>query len=274
MIFRLRYLQHQLELGVGEFLIGRSPECQLALDDPLVSRRHAALIIAPNSVTVQDLGSRNGVLVNGARIDRPVELDDGDTITIGSQKLSLSAFHPSNPDAFRRRAGSQTLSAMQEVLDAHRTPDGAKQQEVSKRIDALHLLSGLADKALGLGRNDEAERILASVLAEILSAAQLGTAVPTETIDLAGRYAMRLGAATTKAGWIDYVFKLYAAAKRPCPALIVDELYNVLRRIKGIDLPALRAYVELIQELSSSFGPGDKFLVQRIEGLERLAALH
>ena len=45
MPFRLRHLQHNLELNQGEFFIGRSAECQLALDDPLVSREHAKILV-------------------------------------------------------------------------------------------------------------------------------------------------------------------------------------------------------------------------------------
>ena len=65
MAYRLRYLAHDLELPIGEFVVGRSTECQLSLDDPLVSRRHAVLRVRRDGVSVQDLGSRNGVLVNG-----------------------------------------------------------------------------------------------------------------------------------------------------------------------------------------------------------------
>ncbi|MCU0686326.1 MAG: FHA domain-containing protein, partial [Polyangiaceae bacterium] len=45
MRYRLRYLQHNLELSPGQFLIGRSTDCQLSVDDPLVSRRHARLLV-------------------------------------------------------------------------------------------------------------------------------------------------------------------------------------------------------------------------------------
>ena len=68
MRFRLRYQHHDLALGDGQFVVGRSAGCQLSLDDPLVSRRHAMLVVAQDAVTVEDLESRNGVLVTGTRI--------------------------------------------------------------------------------------------------------------------------------------------------------------------------------------------------------------
>lgn len=91
MRFRLRYLAHELEMPQGEFVIGRSTECQLSLDDPLVSRRHAALLVGSDGVTIQDLGSRNGVDINGLRIAGQASLKDGDKITIGSQEMILLA---------------------------------------------------------------------------------------------------------------------------------------------------------------------------------------
>ena len=89
MRFRLRYLQHDFELTEGQFAVGRNASCQLALDDPLVSRRHALFEVRGGAVVVEDLGSRNGVIVNGERIVRPHLLAAGDRVLIGSQELTL-----------------------------------------------------------------------------------------------------------------------------------------------------------------------------------------
>src|SRR5688572_5121701 len=96
MRFRLRYMQHDLELAEGEFVVGRNASCQLSLDDPLVSRRHARLMVAPSGVLIEDLQSRNGVLVNGQRIHGQLPLDVGDRVLIGTQELTLLAVHESN----------------------------------------------------------------------------------------------------------------------------------------------------------------------------------
>src|SRR5437868_14598631 len=97
MRFRLRYLKHDLELSPGTFVIGRSAECQLSLDDPLVSRRHALLLVGDDEVSVEDGGSRNGVMVNGQRITTRARLRDGDKITIGAQEMSLAAIVEGGP---------------------------------------------------------------------------------------------------------------------------------------------------------------------------------
>jgi hypothetical protein len=57
------------------------------------------------------------------------------------------------------------------------------------------------------------------------------------------------------------------------PAPLIDELYRVVRKVKTIDMGALGAYTDSLRARASTFGPSERFLQQRIEGLERLSAL-
>lgn len=67
-----------------EFLIGRSPECHLCAASTSISRKHCAITRSGTSVKIKDLGSRNGTLVNGTKIEGEVELHSGDEIALGS----------------------------------------------------------------------------------------------------------------------------------------------------------------------------------------------
>jgi pSer/pThr/pTyr-binding forkhead associated (FHA) protein len=67
-----------------EFIIGRSPECHLCAGSTSISRRHCAITRSGTKVTIKDLGSRNGTLVNGEKTEGEVALESGDEITIGS----------------------------------------------------------------------------------------------------------------------------------------------------------------------------------------------
>ena len=69
-------------------VIGRLPECQLRLDDPNVSRRHAEIRRQDGYVTVVDLGSTNGTLVNGVPA-KERRLNEGDRITVGRTTLTF-----------------------------------------------------------------------------------------------------------------------------------------------------------------------------------------
>src|SRR6188508_3829792 len=69
-------------------LIGRSPECDVFLDDVTVSRRHAELVRDGETFTISDLGSLNGTFVNKKRIES-AELEDDDEVQIGKYRLTF-----------------------------------------------------------------------------------------------------------------------------------------------------------------------------------------
>jgi DNA-binding NtrC family response regulator len=67
-----------------EATIGRSPSCEIPLEDDQVSRRHALLTLQEGQVRIRDLRSRNGTLVNGERISGEVTLQPGDRVRVGT----------------------------------------------------------------------------------------------------------------------------------------------------------------------------------------------
>jgi predicted component of type VI protein secretion system len=71
-------------------VIGRMAACEVTLDDPSVSRRHARLSRSGSRWWVEDLGSTNGLRVNGGRVDS-IELSDGDRLELGSVRLAFAA---------------------------------------------------------------------------------------------------------------------------------------------------------------------------------------
>jgi len=74
-------------LAKGTVTIGRSSTCDIQILTHFVSREHARLTVSPRGgVTVEDLGSTNGVFVNSVRVDRQ-ELHHGDVVTIGESQF-------------------------------------------------------------------------------------------------------------------------------------------------------------------------------------------
>ena len=71
---------------VTRSLVGVSPACQLRLTDPLVSRRHAAFEVEVDGLRVQDLGSKNGTIVNGLRVNDAL-LAGGEVVRLGTTML-------------------------------------------------------------------------------------------------------------------------------------------------------------------------------------------
>ena len=68
--------------------IGRSPDCDIFLDDVTVSRQHAVLERSADTFTIEDQGSLNGTFVNRRRIER-AELAHGDELQIGKYRLTF-----------------------------------------------------------------------------------------------------------------------------------------------------------------------------------------
>ena len=79
-------------------VLGRIETCDLVLDDEKASRKHARIVLQSGVAEVEDLGSRNGVLLNGSRVLRRV-LRDGDRLTIGRTEIDFVGDPPGVPAA-------------------------------------------------------------------------------------------------------------------------------------------------------------------------------
>jgi hypothetical protein len=69
-------------------MIGRSPDCEIFLDDVTVSRKHAVLQRTGDAFVIEDLGSLNGTFVNRRRVEKG-ELTDNDELQIGKYRLTF-----------------------------------------------------------------------------------------------------------------------------------------------------------------------------------------
>jgi pSer/pThr/pTyr-binding forkhead associated (FHA) protein len=72
-----------------ETTIGRSPDCDIFLDDVTVSRKHAVVRRGASGLQIEDLGSLNGTYLNRKRIEAPGGLTDGDEIQVGKYRLAF-----------------------------------------------------------------------------------------------------------------------------------------------------------------------------------------
>jgi len=88
---RLRVGGRSELLGSEGATLGRSRDADIVLDDPNVSRKHAEVRPSGGSWIVRDLGSTNGVKVNGRRVDpdRPQSLKRGDVIELGTSRATF-----------------------------------------------------------------------------------------------------------------------------------------------------------------------------------------
>ena len=104
---------------VDSLIVGRDPQCDISeQNDPLMSRRHAAFSSDSKQAIVRDLGSRNGILVNGAKT-KEARLRHGDVVQVGHLQVKfvdeVGPFTDApGPDA----AATKILDAPTVALDA------------------------------------------------------------------------------------------------------------------------------------------------------------
>jgi hypothetical protein len=79
----------RMPLGPDGALIGRSRDCDIVMTSTDVSRRHAEIRATPDGWAIHDLGSTNGVRVNGERVRGAEAIHPGDTIELGAARLSI-----------------------------------------------------------------------------------------------------------------------------------------------------------------------------------------
>jgi pSer/pThr/pTyr-binding forkhead associated (FHA) protein len=269
--YALREGSQEHKLGQGQVVLGRGSGVDIVLNGPLISRRHAELRDTEDGLVVTDLGSRNGVFINGRRITEPTLLCNGDSLALGDNTFVLV-------EILDPALRSETLSEMRAVRETPRVPAATHtSDEVSvatRRADALQLLGSVVDKALALGRGQEAEHLIGTHLVAALSDATAGRGVAPEVARSAAQYAVKLATATGKAAWLDFAFRLYNALGQTIPLPIVDEMYTVLRHVRGLDRELLRSYSEFLRSRGEQLSAPERFVLQRLEGLERLAGWH
>lgn len=78
------------QLTSARTVLGRGSEADIVVDDPGVSRQHAEIQVSGGAATIRDLGSTNGMFVNGERTDA-ARLVDGSTITMGRTRITFSS---------------------------------------------------------------------------------------------------------------------------------------------------------------------------------------
>lgn len=285
-------------MPIGEFVIGRSSSCSLALDDALVSRRHAVLHTTPDRVDLEDLGSRNGVTVNGSKVAGTKRVSHLDRITIGGHELVLvevarSERPPRDTSMLMRcQTCSQLLDATAAFCSGCGAALGAKnltlpgatmdlklsdlppapQLAAEGLGSGFTLLASIADKSLALSRFAEAERMLLPHLDKAMQGAAAGKPVDQTALTKSAGYALKLARGLESGVWLDWFFQFHAAVRQLPSAETVDELHDLARAIGYRDPRALRAYLEEIRAVRDDLTPTERFVLSRLESLVRVVS--
>jgi DNA-binding winged helix-turn-helix (wHTH) protein len=90
----LTWRKGRVNLSDGTYVLGREPGVAIRVPFPSVSRRHAHVHVAGGSVTIEDLGSKNGTSIRGERLTASVRLADRDSFLVGSVRVTVHLVLP------------------------------------------------------------------------------------------------------------------------------------------------------------------------------------
>ena len=246
----MRYGRRDVLLGPGKYLIGRSSSCNVVLDAPLVSRRHAVLEVDVDRAAIADLGSRNGVFVNGVRVLGTRVLRDGDTISLGAETLDVKIGRVALTARPVRAAHKEdTLTGMKAVavtLDEPPEDEG----RTTLVTDDLELIGAVAERALQAGHVADAENMLRAHLDGLLQDAGRERRSSPAARARALVFALRLAEATGKGSWFDYAVDLLRAERIVCTDRQLDQLRITMHRVKGADPRRLARYAAALRAAS------------------------
>lgn len=269
--FRLRFLLQEFDLPVGTTLIGRSSSCHVTIEDPLVSRQHARIDVEGDACTISDLGSRNGLRVNGKPINGKHPLDDGDRIRIGTQeflfcRVAKTTSAAGRTTGFLQHCGHCGLPYAKEAVTcpscgAKGIPDaetlsgefGAQSQHAW----SLQLLTEVVDAALRRGRIKDAVKSLERAQADLAERLTAGRDIDERGLAELALAALTVGKRADDARWAAWVASVYVQSRLVPPAAVLDAIAEAVVSAPG-------ALLEPARELVDAAGIGEREDARRL----------
>jgi DNA-binding winged helix-turn-helix (wHTH) protein len=91
-VFKLVWNDREIALAEGESILGRDRDAAAWIDVHSVSRHHARVVVSGDRAALEDMGSKNGTLLNGESVTAPRALHDGDRVRIGTVEMTFRRY--------------------------------------------------------------------------------------------------------------------------------------------------------------------------------------
>lgn len=260
--------EHEILLTAQATIIGRHRSCHVCLGHQDVSRRHASVRLEAGGARIEDLGSTNGVFVNGQRIADSYMLEPGDYFVIADERFEVALETEAGRSTPARRPSHTTLKPPQ-IEAAGDTEDW---EQRTRRTNAVAVAAEIAARALARGDFGQAEQVLSAHVHTLLEGARAGARLDWATTTSAIRSALDLAKATRRGGWVDCAVELATAVRYVLPSEVVVDLHRMMDAGTVVDPDRLRSYILALRAVNTGFASGERFAIGRLEGLERLSA--
>lgn len=262
----------EFELFRGELVVGRDPTAHIVLEDPLVSRFHARIVVgADRQIIVEDLQSANGIFVNGVRLSRPARLvADGDRILLGTTEISVFGMRDSAREESAAASAPPPSSRPPADVLADQPPGGSRRSTIATgRADPSDLVGQFAQRLMASGRMLEAVQTLSDHLHSLLRGAKAGLNVPTRILESATHHALQLHQWTGRASWLDFVFEIHIASLQVPTQPSLDQLEPVLTKATGWDVDLVGYFGKALGRRPEPLASDELVRLRKVEQLAR-----
>lgn len=153
----------RLTLPEKDVIVGRSEECNITLKTDEVSRQHCRLQFVNGQLTVRDLGSRNGTLVNGSVASGDVALNDGDELQIGPMRFRVQTEPTEIKKAAAAPSTTESGAADEDDIASWLSESSDDTHTIKAATDddtAIHTVAGESPKKNFASVADEAQDII------------------------------------------------------------------------------------------------------------------
>ena len=245
----LSHAERELLLLPGKYLIGRSRSCQLIVSSELVSRRHAELSVSVDGqVTLKDLKSHNGVLVNGHCLSvNGLSLRDGDKFKIGAENFTVHI----TGDALDS-ATMQVVEVVTGVAPMEVKQSAVPSTAVTRVTNDIDLICSVAEQAISAGKIAEAEQLLAVHLNEVLNDVATTQQTSPAARDMAFDYGLRLAELTRKQQWFDFSVDLLLVQGIVATQEQAENLLRVQKQFEHLETQRIELYCRLVRKKPAS----------------------
>jgi predicted component of type VI protein secretion system len=250
--FCLQFRGYEFFLNNNEALVGRSSACTIVINDPRVSRRHARFYVERSQLVVEDLGSRNGTIVNDVTIRQTIVLSHHDVVCVGGSEIRI--------EAALDTAARAAAAIAEEVQDPFYTSC-----EGDTEIWGVDPLFSMLENALAVGVLDEAREVLKRLFSEMFRGRTHSPNAMERTAHLTLHYAH----AAKDGAVLDQLFVLFRTLRHVMPAPLVEEARLFSVRTSHPISEVLRTYVEWLRSETPRLNPQEKFSLYRAETVLR-----
>ena len=154
--------RNNFELSQSDVSIGRDAKNDVVLDDLRVSRHHAVIRETPEGLTIRDLASGNGTLVNGQPLSAnfDLQIDDSDVIKVGNCSIIIHRDKPITPSAefrqmLQRTPGDLLTSSIASAESSQEVSPSILRRQLEKAERLLRLFHELGEKLGSIFSLDE-----------------------------------------------------------------------------------------------------------------------